>query len=313
MAILHCFNAGESSEIPPSPLFVLLSDHGLLIPYMVFNIEPPPGTSYDFVKPPQALNKTGERLASSPSSVPKSIPVTTGSHQVTQSINTTTTTATLPLASKILSSEMSAPSSTFIRSFSLDKKPLSLSLPPFSVGGSLPNLLATSNTLPMAFSKPQSVVTPLSQIVQKAPLTSGNDSALPPFSVAVSTSVTAKTPPAPFKQPLLSSTPISTAPQNIVGSTVSSATMTTMPPPSSAMVSNIQAPSLPKAIPTTSTVPATSAMPAAVQKLVSSHAPPTRPSAPSPTFSVTSSVEEENVEKGLIASIEQEVKLWQQT
>ena len=278
---------------------------------MVFNIEPPPGTSYDFIKPPQALNKTGERLASSPGSVPKSIPVTTGSHQVTHSMNTTTT-ATLPLASKILSSEMSAPSSTFMRSFSLDKKPLSLSLPPFSGGGSLPNLLATSNTLPMAFSKPQSVVTPLSQSVQKAPLTSSNDSTLPPFSVAVSTSVAAKTPPAPFKQPLLSSTPISTAPQNIVESTVSSATMTTMPPPSSAVVSNIQVPSLPKAIPSTSTVPATSAMPAAVQKLVSSHAPLTRPSAPSPTFSVTSSVEEENVEKGLITSIEQEVKLWQQ-
>lgn len=274
-------------------MLVLLSDHGLLVPYMVFNVEPPPGTSHDFVKPPQTLTKNGERLAPSPSSVQESIPTTASSHQVSSSGATTNPI----LLSKTLLGETIAPSSAYGRSFSLDKKSvLSSLLPPFSSGGSLPNILTASKPPPPEFLKPQLNVTPLSQGVQMAPL------------ISVTTAV--KTPPTQFKQPfLLSSTPISTAPQKVVSSAGPSVTasVTTMPPPTGRVVSSAQTPSMMRAMPTTSSI----VMPPPLQKLVSSHAPPTKPSAPSPTLSVTSSIEEENVEKSLIASIEQEVSsLW---
>ena len=279
---------------------------------MVFNVEPPPGTSYDFVKPPQALNKTGERLAPSPSSVQVSTPITTNNTaQVSQpkTVNTTTAvtatatataaTTSTPLVNKILLNETFAPSSTYARSFSFDKKPPAFSLPPFSAGGSLPNLLTATNCNPPfpLLSKPQSIITTLSQGIQKAPFSFSNNP-FPPSTIAV-TAVVTKTPPAVFKQPLLSSTPISAVPQKVVGSSVPSTIVTTMPPPS-------MPPS--RVMPTGSAVPVGSTVvPPALQKVVSSHAPPTRASAPSPTLSVTSSVEEENVENGLIASIEQEV------
>lgn len=306
--ICNFFNTGESNEIPPSPLFMLLSDHGLLAPYMVFNVEPPPGTSYNFVRPPQALSKTGERLAPSPSSVQTSTPMVTNTPQVSQpkilSTSTTVTGTTIataatntstPLVNKPLLNEMFAPSSTFARSFPLDKKPLSFSLPPFSAGGSLPNLLTAGNPPLPALSKPQSIITMINQGIQKAPFSSSS-TAFPSSTIAATTTAAAavtKTPPTTFKQPLLSSTPISTVSQKVVGSSVPSNTVTTMPPPSMPP---------PRMMATTSTV-----MPAALQKVVSSHAPPTRASAPSPTLSITSSVEEGNVEKGLMASIEQEV------
>ena len=303
--ICNFLNTGENNEIPSSPLFVLLSDRGLLAPYMVFNVEPPPGTSYDFVKPPQALSKTGERLAPSQSSALTPTPMVTQVSQpkvlntsttaIATTVATTATNTSTPLVNKALLNETFAPSSTFARSFSLDKKPLSFSLPPFSAGGSLPNLLTAGNPPLPALSKPQSIVTTLSQGIPKAPFSSSN-APFPPSTTATTTVAAAavtKTPPTTFKQPLLSSTPISTVSQKVVGTSVPSATMTTMPPPSMPP---------PRMMAAASTV-----TPVALQKVVASHAPPTRASAPSPTLSVTSSVEEENVEKGLMASIEQEV------
>jgi len=326
---------------------MLLSDRGLLMPYTVVNSEPSSGTTYDFVKPPKPLAQTGERVAAAVMPPPSSLP----SSSALGSMKLGGATKPASVTSGLLSQAPLQPT-TVSRSLSMDKATVSSS--PFSMGGSLPNLMPNMASKP----PPQMMFPPLAKEGQKATFSLGGN-----FIPQSNTTP----PPAPFNHPLLSSTPISVA-ASLAPLPFSAATNTVvntvLPPPTGKISApsvqssttpaplQIAAPKLVQAPPpsvvqiapstlmqgtpptlvqttplksvqtTPPTVvqvapprsvqtapPTSSALPASsLHKFMTSQAMPTKPSAPSPTFSVTSSVEEENVEMKLQAAIEQEVR-----